>query len=84
MNREYLEYIVMIAAAVGELKSGTVQPQSVEEFFGGTTTALDANTLARARELYLNKDKNKGYDFKRIGDKLNSQLRITSLSIHYK
>ena len=84
VNREYLEYIVMIAAAVGELKSGTVQPQSVEEFFGGTTTALDANTLARARELYLNKDKNKGYDFKRIGDKLNSQLRITSLSIHYK
>lgn len=84
VNVEQLQYLITIAAAMGDASTAKGIPANPEGFFGGGGAALDQGVLDSAKKLWLAAKPEGGYDFNRIGKALNPNTQKAGFSLIYR
>ena len=84
VNVEQLQYLITIAAAMGDASTAKGIPANPEGFFGGGGSALDQATLDHAKKLWLAAKPEGGYDFGRIGKVINPNTQKAGFSLIYR
>ena len=82
LNMEQLQYLITIAAAMGDASIAKSAPANAEGYFSGSPSVIDEATLANARKLCSRKTAG-DYDFTRIGRSVNKNARKSGYTLIY-
>jgi len=83
LNMEQLQYLITIAAAMGDASIAKSAPANAEGYFSGSPSVIDEATLANARKLWVAAKPAGDYDFTRIGRSVNKNARKSGYTLIY-